>query len=406
MPDPRSPAQPAIRARASATAASASGSASLHSGESWETATEAVLADLASDTAPDLLIVFVDSRFGAHYADVIERLQTRTGARNLVGCSGQGVIGSAVEAEDSPAVSALALCLPEATMTPLAITPGASDEHGINAQVAAGPSVWLLFADPYSVHTENLVAELQGQTSDIILLGGMASAHDQAAGTALFLDGQVHNRGAVLLGIGDVEVHSIVAQGAEPLGRPLTITECEENVVRTVGSRPALEVLRDTLAELDEGTRQRALQNLLVGIAMDEYQAEHGRGDYLIRNILGADHDTGAIAINALPRTGQTFQFQFRDARAADQDLRQHLADFKHRLGDDRAVVGAVLCACNGRGQGLFGEPSHDARALAEALGPVPTVGLFCNGEVGPVGGATFVHGFTASIALLTAARA
>lgn len=149
----------------------------------------------------------------------------------------------------------------------------------------------------------------------------------------------------------------------------------------------------------------RAMQNLLVGLAMDEYQDEHGRGDFLIRNLLGVDEESGTIAVNTAVRVGQTFQFQFRDAEAADADLRQRLHEFAERLPAETVVLGSVLCACNGRGRGLFGALDHDARALADILGPVPTAGLFCNGEIGPVGRTNFLHGFTASIAVITAPR-
>ena len=175
------------------------------------------------------------------------------------------------------------------------------------------------------------------------------------------------------------------------------------NIVRTLGSRLAVDVLRDTLTALDQQTRARAQRNLLVGLAIDEYRDKFGRGDYLIRNIMGFDEQTGAIAINARPRIGQTIQFQFRDATAADEDLVTQLAAYKTSLQPDQVVLGALLVACNGRGRSRFGSPNHDAQALADALGPVPTAGLFCNGEIGPVGGEAFLHGFTASIAFLTA---
>ena len=223
-------------------------------------------------------------------------------------------------------------------------------------------------------------------------------------GAAVFAGGKVQAGGAVLVGLkGDFNLHSIVAQGAEPIGQPWTVTACEGNVVRELGSRRALDVLQDTLASLDPETRARAQRNLLVGLAMDEYRYQHGRGDYLIRNIMGGDRESGAISVNAVPRVGQTFQFQFRDAAAADEDLRAHLQILKQRLLPGETVVGAVMCACNGRGQGLFGLPNHDAQALADALGPVPMAGIFASGEIGPVAGTTFLHGFTASIALLTA---
>jgi len=194
------------------------------------------------------------------------------------------------------------------------------------------------------------------------------------------------------------------AQGAEPLGQPWIVTACEANTVKTLGSRPALEVLQETLMELDDATRERAVRNLLVGLAMNEYKETHERGDFLIRNVMSADRESGAVAINAIPRVGQTFQFQFRDAQAADDDLRARLSDLRDALQPDEEVLGALLCSCNGRGRGLFGEPDHDAAALSDIFGPVPTAGFFCNGEIGPVGGENYLHGFTASIAVLTSA--
>ena len=154
--------------------------------------------------------------------------------------------------------------------------------------------------------------------------------------------------------------------------------------------------------ELDDETRDRAARNLLVGLAMNEYKETHERGDFLIRNVMGADRESGIVAINAIPRVGQTFQFQFRDAQAADDDLRTRLSDLRDTLAQDEEILGALLCSCNGRGRGLFGEPDHDAAALSEIFGPVPTAGFFCNGEIGPVGGENYLHGFTASIAVLT----
>jgi small ligand-binding sensory domain FIST len=249
-----------------------------------------------------------------------------------------------------------------------------------------------------------LVEAMTQRQPNALLLGGMASSHNQGAGPAVFLDDEAHELGAVLVGLGGaVEVHALVAQGAEPIGQPWTITGCDENQVQSIGSRPAMDVLVETLAGLDAATRERAQRNLLIGLAMDEYRVEHGRGDFLIRNLMGADRESGALTVNALPRLGQTFQFQFRDAAAADEDLRAQLEAFRSQLAPDQAVLGALLCACNGRGEHLFGVPHHDAQALADVLGPVPTAGLFCNGEIGPVGGKTFLHGFTASIAVLTA---
>ena len=383
----------------------AAATASIVTDVSWESAVERILAELAELESPDLLLVFIDSAFAADYQPIIERLRAATGAARLIGASGQSVIGSSMEAEDGHAIAVLAMRLPGAAFTPIPIDPQRIDDDTF-APLQDGPDVWLMFTNPFTVMTDKLVAHLQQLKPGLVLLGGMASSSRQAEGAAVFIDDSVLPAGAAMLGLSGVQVRPVVAQGAEPLGQPWIVTECTANMVQTLGSRPALEVLTETLSELDEATRERAARNLLIGLAMDEYKATHERGDFLLRNVMGADRESGALAINEVPRVGQTFQFQFRDAGAADDDLRARLAAARDALADDEEVLGALLCSCNGRGRGLFGEPDHDAAALAEAFGPTPTAGFFCNGEIGPVGGLNYLHGFTASIALLTTSGA
>ena len=388
--------------QATVQTAAAAASAGVGFDAEWESACESALSGVDLSAAPDLLLVFVDSRYGAHYAEIIERLRSRTGARHLIGASGQSVIGSSLEAEEGSAIAVLGLSLPNAEFTPIRIDPDSMSDD-LFAPLQGGPDIWLMFSNPFSIMTDQLVAHLQQLRPEITLLGGMASSHRQQQDCVVFIDDHVLPRGAAMMGLTGVSVRPVVAQGAEPLGQPWIVTGCEQNRVLTLGSRPALEVLQETIGELDDATRERAVQNLLVGLAMDEYKETHERGDFLIRNVMGADRESGAVAINAIPRVGQTFQFQFRDAQAADDDLRTRLHDLRDALEPQEEVLGALLCSCNGRGRGLFGEPDHDASALAEAFGPTPTAGFFCNGEIGPVGGENYLHGFTASIAVLTA---
>jgi small ligand-binding sensory domain FIST len=174
----------------------------------------------------------------------------------------------------------------------------------------------------------------------------------------------------------------------------------QDNLIQSIGMRPAIEVLGDMFKRLPPDIQVRARANLLVGLAMNEYRDEFGRGDFLVRNLMGVDRETGAVAIGAMPREGQTVQFQLRDPTAADEDLRALLGKARQDL-EGREIAGAVLCSCNGRGVGLFGAPDHDAKTFMEEMGSIPVAGFFCNGEIGPVGGKNFLHGFTASIALI-----
>ena len=209
-----------------------------------------------------------------------------------------------------------------------------------------------------------------------------------------------------MIGLGGaVRVTPVVSQGCEPIGEAWTITDAERNIVRAIGGRPAYEVLADTIQALGAPQRERVRRNLLVGLAMDEYRDEFGRGDFLIRNLMGVDQSSGAIAVAAEVKVGQTLQFQIRDARAADEELRAMLGAARDDGPLADAAPAALLFACNGRGAGLFGGPDHDARTVRDILGDVPLAGLFCNGEIGPVGPKTFIHGFTASLALISAAE-
>ena len=195
-----------------------------------------------------------------------------------------------------------------------------------------------------------------------------------------------------------MRIRPVVSQGCRPIGRPLVITRAEENVIIELGGRPALERLHEIFGSLDEADRRLVRTSLHVGRAATEYKDRFDRGDFLVRNVVGADPESGVIAVGDLVRTGQTMQFHVRDAASADDDLRLLLA--REREAGARAV-GALVFTCNGRGMRLFDEPGHDARCLEECLGPLPAAGFFAQGEIGPIGNRTFLHGFTASIALV-----
>jgi small ligand-binding sensory domain FIST len=242
------------------------------------------------------------------------------------------------------------------------------------------------FADPFSLDPERLLAALSESYPGVPLVGGMASSDLRGTDSFLFLNDTVLLEGAVALAIGGpYTVHSLVSQGCEPIGETWTITGVRDNVIESIGMRPALEVLAGTFGRLPLETQHRARNNLLVGLAMDEYRDDFKRGDLLIRHLSRVDQASGTIAIDALPRVGQTIEFKLRDGTAADEDLVELLTRTKRDLGGQQPL-GALLYTCNGRGIGLFGVPDHDARRVAEGLGSIPLAGLFCRGEIGPVG--------------------
>ncbi len=372
----------------------------------WTEALAAIgLGEDVSAPAPDLSLFFASPAYEDTEA-LVAQAYSRTAASVLIGCSGQGIVGPSREVEGKAAISVLNLMLPRAELYPKRVevddvealhTP--EDWRKWAGAPADNVNAWIVFADPFSFNAEELIAGLAEAYPGTTIAGGLASGLDNR-GTQVFLNGQVYTNGAVVLGVGGAyTIRSVVAQGAAPIGEPWTITSVERNVLKKIGNRPALEVLRETLTGLSEEMRARAARNLLVGLAMNEYRDTFEQGDFLIRNLLGVDPETGALAIGAMPQVGQTIQFQVRDAEAADFDLKRQLEGARSDVDPD-LIAGALLCTCNGRGVGLFGGPDHDARTFSEEFGPVPLAGFFCNGEIGPVGGQTYLHGFTASLAL------
>lgn len=376
----------------------------------WREALADVLTQVTEKVAePDLAVLFASSSYESDFAELIEQAQQALRSRVLIGCSGQGVIGPSKEIEGEPALAILALSLPDAVLAARHLSQAELEqcESADGARELLGVplddvSAWILLADPFTLDAERLLSVLSGAYPGVPLLGGMASGDMGTRRTHLFLDRQVHVDGVLALAVGGpLTIRSIVSQGCNPIGRPWTITGAQNQIIDSIAGRPALEVLTETIEQLPAEERQRAQQNLLIGLAMDEYREDFGRGDFLIRNLLGVDRESGAIAVSALPREGQTLQFQMRDAAAADEDLR-HLLEEEMAAMPAGGSIAALLWSCNGRGQGLFGSPDHDAKAIADILGPIPLAGFFCNGEIGPVGSMNYLHGFTASIALFS----
>ena len=384
--------------------------AGLGTAHDWRLALDQALGEGAPGSA-DAVFVFASSHYLSAFGDILGSVQERLRPKTLLGCSGQAVIGTQREMEGVPALSVLSLKLQGAmlrayhiTQDLLAAAPDTASWHEALGLRPEAVNAWVILADPFTFDSEALLTALSSAYPGVPLVGGMASSAGVGQHTQLFLGSEVHHSGALLLAVGgDWTVRPVVSQGAVPIGETWTITDSERNVVRTVGGRPPLEVLVDTLRALPPDVQQRASRNLLVGLAMDEYRDEFRRGDFLIRNLLGADQQSGVVAIGDVPRVGQTLQFQMRDGEAADEELREMLREAHEALGT-REPAGALLCACNGRGMGLFGAPNHDARAVDHEFAGLPVAGFFCNGEIGPVAGKNYLHGFTASIALFVPA--
>lgn len=343
---------------------------------------------------PDLAVVFVGAAYGPHLDTLDAVIAEGLAPRHRIGTTTGGVIADGNELERLDCLSVWAACLPGAHITPLRYevpTDEASpimwpepplDAHGVVA-----------FADPGTFPPDSFLAWLEQARPGLPVSGGLASA---GRGNRLLLDGRVYDGGAVAVAIGgDVHLRTLVSQGCRPVGNSYTVTRADRNLLQELGGALPVQRVRETFTQADAADQALMRHGLHIGTVIDEYKESYHRGDFLVRGVLGAESGTGAIAVGDVVRVGQTVQFHVRDARSADEDLRELLGRFAEDTPQPEA---ALLFTCNGRGRRLFQTPDHDASVVREILGDIPLAGFFCAGEFGPVGSRSFLHGFTASL--------
>lgn len=353
-------------------------------------------------------LLFVTPGWADRAAALLEILQLHARVPVLAGCTTSTVIAGAQEFEGRGGFALGLYALPGSEVRAFhvrqldveqATEPAWWEARtGVRREESRG---WLAFMDPLTLDVDTWLKGWNRAYPGVPVVGGLAGADIRRDSTLLFLNQEVLEEGGVVVSLaGEVELLTVVAQGCMPIGETWTLTRVEQNLIHQIGNRPAYEVLLSTVESLPVEQQERLGGNLFIGLAADEYRDEFRQGDFLVRNLLGVDPNSGVLAVGALPRPGQTVQFQCRDAAAADAELRSLLGRVRGQL-QDRVLYGGCLCVCNGRGRGLFGVSDHDARMVQEELGPMGLTGLFCNGEIGPVGRTNHIHGYTASLGLL-----
>ena len=349
------------------------------------------------DGPPDLALLFVTPPHAGALDDAVRAIRELLAPGALLGCAAVSVVGGGREVEQSPGVVLWAGMTGPVTPFHLTVeeTPDGQTVTGWPDQLPDDPSALLLLADPFSFPADPFLQRLDQDRPGLVAVGGMASAARGPGGNRLVIDDAVVSAGAVGVFLpASLTVATVVSQGCRPVGTPFAVTRAEDNIVYELGGKPALDRLQEVAAGATEADRRLLSQFVHIGRVIDERKVDFDRGDFLIRNVLGADPRAGAIMVNDVVEVGSTLQFQVRDAISAGEDLTHLMAS--------HTAEAALLFTCNGRGSHMFPAPDHDASVVSASLGGAPLAGMFCAGELGPIGGRNFVHGFTASVVLLS----
>jgi len=389
--------------------------------------TERVQQQLSA--SPDLGFLFISSAYASEYPRLVPLILEKVPMSVLIGSGGGGIIGvdtdnQAQEIEGNPALSLTVAHLPRVDVQAFQIS---SDEI---PDLDSGAQAWtdltgvspeqdpdfILLADPFFSKVNDLLEGLDFAYPKAKKIGGLASAMTMGMQTGLFYHSPDNDDTALIregivgvaLSGNNIEVDAIVAQGCRPIGPQYQITQAERNVITEMAevqedgveqAKPPLQILRELINELSPQDQELAQNALFLGIARDEFQLELQQGDFLIRNLLGVDPKVGAIAVGDRLRPGQRIQFHLRDGNTSAEDLEVLLENYQQQEKTS-FPVGALLFSCLGRGKELYGKPNFDSQRFRQAMNQIPLGGFFCNGEIGPVGNQTFLHGYTSSFAI------
>ncbi|MBW4514024.1 MAG: FIST C-terminal domain-containing protein [Timaviella obliquedivisa GSE-PSE-MK23-08B] len=366
----------------------------------------------------DLGLVFISSAFASEYSRLMPLLQEKLLQEKLtlpalIGCCGGGIVGiddhgSVQEVEDGAALSLTLARLPDVKVQTFHIStdvlpdPDSSPDDWVELMGVPPQDQphFILLSDPMSSGTNELLQGLDFAYAGAAKVGGLADAGLSGSHSSLFCDFKQYREGVVGVALsGNLVMETIVAQGCRPIGQPYQVVEGERNILLKLEesaygkTHTPLEILQGIFEGLDEEDRALAQRSLSIGIAQSAFKQTLEQGDFLIRNVLGVDPRTGAMAIGDRVRPGQRIQFHLRDAEASEDDLTMLLERYQNQ-DQSSSPAGALMFACLGRGEGLYKRPNFDSRLFTRYLN-VPLSGFFCNGEIGPVGNTTFLHGYT-----------
>ena len=368
---------------------------------------EAIISQMDGKSV-DLTIIFVSPQFKDKYEEIPQLIRDRISSGHFLGCSGGGIVGGGKEAEQQAAFSMTCANLPDVEIKGIH-----TDTMKLPDQDTA-PSVWrewlgvnveknpsfIFLADPFSFQGEDFLAGVDFAYPSSSKVGGLASGAQAQGGNALYLNDKIYNNGLIGLALsGNIGMDTIVAQGCRPIGEPVKVSKCDGTLLTEMDGQPPLELLQSIYEGLDENDKGLVQTSLFLGIEMDPLKDNPQQGDFLIRNIMGVEREVGGIQVGTILREGQLVQFHLRDKAMSAEDLKLMLTRYKANK-NFKNTSGALLFSCLGRGQYLYEKPNHDSDMFRDHIGDIPLGGFFCNGEIGPVGKTTFLHGYTSSFGI------
>ncbi len=356
---------------------------------------------------PHLAVLFATHHYGPEFQDLVEEVYRTINCQNLIGCTADGVIGPSAEVENQPGVVLWVAQMPDVNVVPFVLDQqdltSLPDAQSLYDHIGVTPISspdFIVIPEPYSVDVQASLAVLDASFPGATIVGGMASGASEPGQNRLFLNDQAFRQGMVGVSLsGNVRMTTLVSHGCRPVGRRMVVTSTRGNLIEEIESQPAALVLQELYDKANETDQELMRRGVHVGCVVTEAGEDAPASDLLMRNMMGVTDDQ-SIAIMGNLRPGQMIQFHVRDAGSATEELETLL--LQHQSAEKHATKGALFFDCSARGKQFFHKTGHDISLVNNHLPDCHTAGFFAQGEIGPVGGRTFIHAFTGTLALFS----
>ncbi|NQZ58524.1 MAG: FIST C-terminal domain-containing protein [Lentisphaeraceae bacterium] len=378
--------------------------------EKFNVAMEALINEIQTEFSeqPDIFFVYFSSYYQVFADEISAGLKKAFNGTKVAGCIAGTVLFAGDELSNTPAIAVMAAHLPNCKIQTKAV-----DLKKMPC-LDSSPRKWrdfigmtkesnqthFIFSDPFTEGFETLIQGIDYAYSSTVL-GAFSSGIEDQSDQALVCEEQIIQSGAVIVSIsGDLQIVPLVTQGCQPVGENLKITSCSDVVLEKIDDQDPITYLRDLSPHLNETERELLQKSLFLGVEMDCFKAEHASGDFLIRNIRGVDADSGALVVGEHLHNGQVVRFHIRDKQIGSAELNKQISYYAGEFSE-RKCHGVMAFSCLGRVK-TDEEQIPDGELLAKITSDdIPVCGFFGNGEFGPVGGTTYIHGYTVAAALI-----
>lgn len=343
--------------------------------------------------------IYATDAMSKEFPELLKQCKAATGIKHWVGTIGLGVIAPSQELYDVPAASIMLANFDDDTfiMVP-SISKQGDIASGLQWPHKFATNFGVIHGDPVNPQTQNLIEEIQQQVDNGFIVGGLTSSHDSHYQVS---DEVISGGISGVLFSENVSVMTNLSQGCSPVGEKHTITIAKDNAAFILDDKPALEVLMQDMNFSDYKELEKKVGEVFIGLCIPGSD----KSDYTIRNLVGADYEHGAFAINDYLTEGDVIVFCRRNEQTAIDDMQHMLDNIAGRLKQQSGqkpvknkIRGGIYVSCLGRGREQFGNNSEEIKMIQNTLGDFPLTGFFASGEIHH----NKLYGYTGVLTLFT----